>query len=174
MRTKRSRERVDSLLVDLAAAYGEYRVQEKTWQNTQEAYDRIADRFEGNANGGAGVWVRDAADRVLLVRQGGGEDWSEPGGKREPGESFADAAVRETEEETGLEVALTGVLEVTVITHDAWDRPPLVSPIVLFTGEPVSGELRPREGEIAEVQWWEEPPETVLYEDLYEYPYREE
>ena len=61
----------------------------------------------------------------------------------------------------------------TVVTHDAWDRPPLVSPIVLFTGEPVGGDLEPREGEIAEVRWWDEPPETVLYEDLYEYPYPE-
>ena len=173
MRTQRSRERVDSLLVDLAAEYGEYRVREKTWQNTQTAYDRIFDRFEANTNGGAGVWVRDAADRVLLVRQEGGEEWSEPAGKREPGESFAEAAVRETAEETGLSVTLTGVLEVTVVTHDAWDRPPLVSPIVLFTGEPVGGDLEPREGEIAEVRWWDEPPETVLYEDLYEYPYPE-
>lgn len=94
MRTKRTRERVDALLVDLAAEYGEYRDREKTWQNTETAYDRIFGRFETNTNGGTGVWVRDAADRVLLVRQVGGEDWSEPAGKREPGESIAEAAVR--------------------------------------------------------------------------------
>lgn len=171
MRTKRSRERANALLVGLAAEFGEYRVSEKTWENTQGNYDRIADQFESNHHGGAGVWVRDAADRVLLVRQEGSEAWSEPGGAREPGESFPTTAVREVAEETGLEVELTGVLEVAVVTHDAWDRPPLVVPEVLFTGEPVDGELSPQDGEIAAAEWWTEPPDVVAYEDIYEYPF---
>jgi len=43
-------------------------------------------------------------NRVLLVRQPGGEGWALPGGKREPGESAARAAARELAEETAITV----------------------------------------------------------------------
>jgi 8-oxo-dGTP diphosphatase len=46
-------------------------------------------------------------DRILLVRRGQAPEaggWTLPGGKVEPGESLARAVVRETAEETGLEV----------------------------------------------------------------------
>jgi 8-oxo-dGTP diphosphatase len=61
----------------------------------------------------AEVIVRDAENRVLVVRGRHGL-WGFPGGAREEGESFAEAAVRETREETGLEIevaGLAGVLE---------------------------------------------------------------
>lgn len=171
---RRSRVRADAVLVRLAARYGEFRVREDVWQTTQTAYDRLADRFEANANGGAGIWVRDATDAVLLVRHEGSETWAEPSGKRERGEPFPEAARREVNEETGIEATITGVLEVTLITHDAWNRPPLVSPIVLFTGEPVAGDVEPRDGEIAEARWWREPPEDVLYDAVRGYPFPED
>jgi ADP-ribose pyrophosphatase YjhB (NUDIX family) len=172
--TQRSRERVDSLLVALAAEYGEFRVREETWNTTQAAYDRLEERFEAGSNGGAGIWVRDTDRRVLLVRHEGEERWSEPSGKREPGETFSETARREVAEETGIEAGIDGVLEVTVVTHDAWDRQPLVSPIVLFAGEKEGGSLDPRDGEIAEVDWWTEAPDSVLYDAVEEYPYPDE
>ena len=52
----------------------------------------------------AAAVVRDERDRVLLIRRGDGRGWSLPGGVMEPGECIADCAVRETQEETGLEV----------------------------------------------------------------------
>ncbi|WP_412538956.1 NUDIX hydrolase [Longispora sp. K20-0274] len=53
------------------------------------------------------VIVRDAAGRVLLVRQNyGSRFFGLPGGKVEPGESIAQAAVREVREETGLVVTV--------------------------------------------------------------------
>lgn len=52
-----------------------------------------------------GAIVVDAGD-LLLIRRGRGPaagEWSVPGGRVEPGETLAEAVVRELAEETGLE-----------------------------------------------------------------------
>jgi ADP-ribose pyrophosphatase YjhB (NUDIX family) len=57
--------------------------------------------------------VRDAANRLLLVRRGRPPalgTWTLPGGRLEPGESPAEAAAREVREETGLEVEIGELL----------------------------------------------------------------
>jgi 8-oxo-dGTP diphosphatase len=65
----------------------------------------------------AGGIVHDAAGRVLLVRRGNAPSagsWSVPGGRCLPGESAADACVREVAEETGMTVEvvrLAGTVE---------------------------------------------------------------
>jgi 8-oxo-dGTP diphosphatase len=51
-----------------------------------------------------GVVVRDG--RVLLVHRPKYGDWSLPKGKLEPGETWADGALREVAEETGLRCEL--------------------------------------------------------------------
>lgn len=58
--------------------------------------------------------VLDEQGRTLLIRRSVANQhfagkWEWPGGKVDPGEDFAVAAIRETREETGLEVELTGV-----------------------------------------------------------------
>ncbi|WP_227354425.1 NUDIX domain-containing protein [Haladaptatus salinisoli] len=63
----------------------------------------------------AGVVVL-RGDSVLAVREHG--RWSLPKGGCEPGERFADAAVREAREETGLAVELGDVAFVTEIRID--------------------------------------------------------
>jgi ADP-ribose pyrophosphatase YjhB (NUDIX family) len=59
--------------------------------------------------GGSAV-VMDDRGHVLLHRRADSGNWSLPGGMMELGETLGGAAVRETREETGLDVELTGVL----------------------------------------------------------------
>jgi phosphatase NudJ len=52
-------------------------------------------------------------DRFLLVQESKyGQPWYVPAGRVEAGESFADAAVRETLEEAGIPVRVTGVIRI--------------------------------------------------------------
>jgi 8-oxo-dGDP phosphatase len=59
--------------------------------------------------------------RVLMVQESKPRvagTWNLPGGRVEPGESVVDAAVREVREESGLEIALTGLLFVDQVLSD--------------------------------------------------------
>ena len=54
--------------------------------------------------------VADSAGRLLMVHRTDNDLWSIPGGAMDLGESIADAAVRETREETGLDVEVTSIV----------------------------------------------------------------
>ncbi len=54
-------------------------------------------------------------DEVLLIRRGNPPrqgEWSLPGGRIEPGERAAEAALRELREETGVEAEIVGLVDV--------------------------------------------------------------
>ena len=71
-------------------------------------------------------------DRFLLVQESKyGEPWYLPGGRVESGESFTDAAVRETLEEAGIPVRVTGVIRIEHSPSPAGARMR-----VLFLAEP--------------------------------------
>jgi ADP-ribose pyrophosphatase YjhB (NUDIX family) len=94
---------------------------------------------------GANVLVTDGDGRVLVVKPIYSREWMLPGGRVERGETPHAAAIRETREETGLEVALEGLL--LVDARHARDTS------FIFAGRVTGGELEPQLGEIAEVGW---------------------
>jgi 8-oxo-dGTP pyrophosphatase MutT (NUDIX family) len=58
------------------------------------------------------AFVTDSRSRVLLIQRSDNGDWALPGGGHDLGERIADTAVRETKEETGLDIAVTGIIGV--------------------------------------------------------------
>jgi ADP-ribose pyrophosphatase YjhB (NUDIX family) len=61
---------------------------------------------------GVNIAIRDHHNRVLLTRREDFDMWCLPGGGVEVGETLAQAARREAQEETGLQVALTRLVGV--------------------------------------------------------------
>jgi 8-oxo-dGTP diphosphatase len=98
----------------------------------------------------AAVVLRDADGRVLLVKENyGRRRWGLPGGEMAPGESPAAAAVRETAEETGLEVELVQLVAVYFLRTV---RPGLR---FIFAATIVRGVPSVQaDGEIAELEWF--------------------
>jgi 8-oxo-dGTP pyrophosphatase MutT (NUDIX family) len=58
----------------------------------------------------ASVVAFDHAGRILLQRRRDNDQWALPGGAMQPGETIAAAAVRETREETNVDVDVTGLV----------------------------------------------------------------
>jgi ADP-ribose pyrophosphatase YjhB (NUDIX family) len=103
------------------------------------------------------VIVKDEVDRVLLVRHVEGNVWTTPGGMIEPYELPADAAVRETWEETGLHVVPLRILGVfggppCSATYSNGDKVSFVSTV--FAARAVGGTLQPDGVETLETRWF--------------------
>ena len=93
---------------------------------------------------------------VLLIRRTDNGNWALPGGAVEMNESVADAAVRETFEETGIRVEVTGLLGIYsdprhVIHFTSNDEVRREFSVVL-TARPVGGEPT-ASAESSEVRW---------------------
>lgn len=107
------------------------------------------------------VVVNDAGE-ILLIRRTDNDNWALPGGAMDVGESLPDCAVRETFEETGIRVQVTGLVgiytdprHVILYTSNGEARQEFS---VVFTASPVGGEPTPSD-ESREVHWV--APETV-------------
>lgn len=95
---------------------------------------------------GAHVLVHDGQGRILVVRTTYlGPGWMLPGGRVERSETPHAAAVRETREETGLDVRVERLILV-----DAHRRRNVS---FVYAATTVGGTLEPQFGEIAEVGW---------------------
>ena len=105
----------------------------------------------------AAVVLHDERMRILLCLHADKNIWVTPGGLIEPGEQPGDAAIRETYEETGLIIELTGILGVyggadLIIDYPNGDRAAYVGTI--FRGKITGGTLRPDGDETLDVRWF--------------------
>jgi ADP-ribose pyrophosphatase YjhB (NUDIX family) len=93
---------------------------------------------------GGSALVEDEAGGILLQRRADSGNWSLPGGTMGIGETLPGAVVRETLEETGLDVELTGILGIytdpghVIAYQDGEVRQEFV---VVFTARVTGGEL---------------------------------
>jgi ADP-ribose pyrophosphatase YjhB (NUDIX family) len=108
------------------------------------------------------VVVNDAGE-ILLIRRTDNDNWALPGGAMDLGESLPDAAVRETLEETGVRVEITGLVgiytdprHVILYTSNGEARQEFS---VVFTARPLGGSPTPSD-ESREVHWV--PPDAVI------------
>ena len=112
----------------------------------------------------AGI-VRDATNRILLVRQSDDDSWSTPGGSIDLDETPATAVVREVWEETGLFVTIRRLIGVYggplfVVRYPSGDETQYISAI--FECEIASGQLRPDGDEVREARFWSQPEAVGL------------
>jgi len=105
----------------------------------------------------AAVAIHDREKGLLLCKHADKDIWVAPGGLIEPGENPADAAVRETWEETGLTVELTGILGVyggpdLIVDYPNGDQAAYIGTI--FRGRVLGGIMRPDGSEILDVRYF--------------------
>jgi ADP-ribose pyrophosphatase YjhB (NUDIX family) len=102
------------------------------------------------------VVVANDAGEILLIRRTDNGNWAVPGGAIDLGESVAQAAVRETLEESGIECAITGIVgiysdpkHVILYTSNAEARQEFS---IVPTARPLSGQPTPS-SESSDVRW---------------------
>lgn len=163
-----SEMKVDKLIENLKHRYSDFEINEKTWEVSKGGLETESDNFRNGGYGGAGIWLTNEEGEVLLVKNKGDEEWGDPGGHHENGESFETAAKRETREEANVEAEITGVksADKVKLQHEEDEGRYIYNLLVIFKGKYISGEPRPQEGEVKEVKWWGKHPEKLLYEDL--------
>ena len=110
--------------------------------------------------------VRREGDRyyVLMIRHKAGGNRSFPKGHMEKGETEYATALREVMEETSSRIAIVSDFRSTVTYRPS---PGVMKEVVYFLAFTTSADIKPREGEIAQVEWVpiEEAEEALTYEN---------
>ncbi|MGB5757352.1 MAG: NUDIX domain-containing protein [Acidimicrobiales bacterium] len=103
------------------------------------------------------VLIERAGGEILFVRSVGSTTWSTLGGMVEPEERPADAAIRETKEETNLDIRLTGLAAVCggpdcTVRYSNGDEVSYVTTV--YRAEVVGGSEAVDGEEIGEIGWF--------------------
>jgi len=105
------------------------------------------------------AFVLNSAHELLLTRRSDNNLWALPGGAQDFGESVAEAALRETREETGIDIEVTGLLGIYsnpnhVIEYSDGEVRQQFS--ICFHARPIAGDLT-MSSESIEVRWVPQP-----------------
>ena len=100
-------------------------------------------------------FVLDDRNRVLLIHRTDNDMWALPGGAQDFGEYIAETAIRETKEESGIDIEVTGIVGVYtnpnhVVEYSDGEVRQQFS--ICFRGRAVGGE-RQSSSESSEVEW---------------------
>ncbi|HTT75087.1 MAG TPA: NUDIX hydrolase [Candidatus Binataceae bacterium] len=130
-------------------------------RNTKSGTPGLPGRIRREVSAGGLIWRRGPREKgieIVLVRPAGKDTWVLPKGHVEPGEGVIEAALRETTEESGLEVEAGDPLgEISYIY--SWRDRPGETPIRIskrvhfYLMEPRGGDTSRHDAEIDEVQW---------------------
>ena len=109
------------------------------------------------ATSAGGIVIRYESGQPLLVvgsrrRERDGRTWTLPKGTPNPDESREETALREVEEETGLEVRITGPLD-DIAYSFVQSGTRINKTVHYFMMEPVGGDLARHDHEFDEVRW---------------------
>ena len=101
------------------------------------------------------AFVLDEEGRVLLIRRTDNGHWALPGGGQEFGEFIAESTIRETKEESGIDIEVTGLIGIYsdpnhVVEYTDGEVRQQFS--ICFRGRPVGGELTISD-ETSEARW---------------------
>lgn len=113
----------------------------------------------------AGGIVFNKSGQVLLVKAGSLRDrskkhWKFPKGYIVGEESSKEAAIREVEEETGIQAEIVEKVGDSKYIYPNKDGEKIFKAVIYFLMKEVGGNLKPQKGEIEEVGWFE--PDEAL------------
>lgn len=175
-----NRETVQSRLARLDREYGvDYR-EDETVTVDPEAFPRELSMARDGYDGSSYVWIvrsqeqapslsesmaekaDPAEDRVLMILGRGGHEWGIPGGGREGDETLEDGALREVDEEVGVDCTITDLYGVRYERRTSPEHDETLHTLrAVFEGEYESGQIQMQPGEVAGAAWLARRPRRV-------------
>ncbi len=119
----------------------------------------------------ANVIVINDDGQILMIQRSDNGNWAVPGGGMDLGESLPDTGIRETKEETGIDVEITGLVGIYTdpnhrieYTSDGEVRQEFS---VVFTARPIAGEPTTNI-EASKVEWFnaDQLPDLRIHETM--------